>query len=211
LAIIKHAKLGGPDADDFMRKGFLPDNLPPFVSSGSVADQYLFETEFKIDAKAVGRPSHLNGSKRGFQRRIFSMPHPTFVWDAALFFQNNWSDLEAHLTKLKGSASIPQFSPDTVRSMRFTPHARLPLLRLRALSRYRYCVVTDVSRCYPSIYTHSLPWAIHGRDASKKIENRSLRRSSGTGWISSFAKVKMARLLGFQLVRTLHGSLRNWF
>jgi hypothetical protein len=28
--------------------------------------------------------------------------------------------------------------------------------------------VTDVSRCFPSIYTHSIPWALHGKSASKK-------------------------------------------
>lgn len=168
MATFANAWPGGPDTDDVLRKGLLPDNLPPFLSSASIADRYLFDTEYQIDAKAVGRPSHINGSKRGFQRRIFSLPHPAFVRDAALFFEKHWDDLKVHLTKLEGSASIPQFGPDTVRSMRFTPHARLPLLRLRTLSRYRYCVVTDVSRCYPSIYTHSLPWAIHGREASKK-------------------------------------------
>ena len=38
---------------------------------------------------------------------------------------------------------------------------------MRALSRYKYCLVTDVSRCYPSIYTHSFPWAINGRKRAK--------------------------------------------
>jgi hypothetical protein len=31
--------------------------------------------------------------------------------------------------------------------------------------------VTDVARCFPSIYTHSIPWAIHGHEASKKDRN----------------------------------------
>ncbi|MBL45553.1 MAG: hypothetical protein CMN71_12790 [Sphingomonadaceae bacterium] len=40
-------------------------------------------------------------------------------------------------------------------------------MRMNALSRYKYCLVTDVSRCYPSIYTHSFPWAINGRKKAK--------------------------------------------
>ncbi len=158
-----------------MRKGLLPDNLPPFLSSGAIADRYLLDTNYKIDSKATGRASSLNGSKRGFQRRNFLIPHPAFVWDQALFFQKHWPELLAHLTKNGGSASIPQFAPDTVRSMRFTPHARLPFLRLRTLAPYKYCVVTDVSRCYPSIYTHSLPWAIHTKEVAK--EDRKVNSS----------------------------------
>ena len=28
---------------------------------------------------------------------------------------------------------------------------------------YKYCIKTDVTNCYGSIYTHSISWAIHGK------------------------------------------------
>lgn len=31
----------------------------------------------------------------------------------------------------------------------------------------RYMVHADISKCYPSIYTHAIPWALVGRDVSK--------------------------------------------
>lgn len=37
---------------------------------------------------------------------------------------------------------------------------------------YSHCKITDVSNCYPSIYSHAIGWAIHGRDTLKKKENR---------------------------------------
>lgn len=33
---------------------------------------------------------------------------------------------------------------------------------------YEYMIHTDVVDCYPSIYTHSIPWALHGKEESKK-------------------------------------------
>ena len=37
---------------------------------------------------------------------------------------------------------------------------------------FDYCLQTDVTDCYPSIYTHSISWALHGINVSKS--NRSL-------------------------------------
>ena len=33
---------------------------------------------------------------------------------------------------------------------------------------YRYILFADIADCYPSIYTHSIAWALHGRDVAKK-------------------------------------------
>jgi hypothetical protein len=53
--------------------------------------------------------------------------------------------------------------------------AVVPRLTLSALSRlrarrfvgHRYFLRTDISQFYPSIYTHSIPWALHGKTAAK--------------------------------------------
>lgn len=33
---------------------------------------------------------------------------------------------------------------------------------------YKYCIKTDITNCYGSVYTHSIPWAIHGKNQMKK-------------------------------------------
>ena len=35
---------------------------------------------------------------------------------------------------------------------------------------YEYCIHTDITDCYPSIYTHTIPWALHDKNWAK--ENR---------------------------------------
>ncbi|QPF31263.1 hypothetical protein H0S56_09310 [Acinetobacter lwoffii] len=36
---------------------------------------------------------------------------------------------------------------------------------------YDYVLHTDINNCYGSIYTHSIAWAIHGKDEAKKLKN----------------------------------------
>ena len=54
-----------------------------------------------------------------------------------------------------------------MRHVRITPHSQLPKERLKAFSRFKYVLVADVSRFYELVYTHTLPWAINGKDAAK--------------------------------------------
>jgi hypothetical protein len=39
--------------------------------------------------------------------------------------------------------------------------------------RYKYLIKTDIKNFYPSIYTHSIPWAIHGKKFIRKGRNRN--------------------------------------
>jgi len=38
---------------------------------------------------------------------------------------------------------------------------------------YRYILQTDITDCYGSIYTHSIPWSLHTKKEAKKKENRN--------------------------------------
>ncbi len=44
---------------------------------------------------------------------------------------------------------------------------------------YNYMFVTDIANCYPSIYTHSIAWAIHGKEKSKGRVFRSHKKEIG--------------------------------
>ena len=48
----------------------------------------------------------------------------------------------------------------------------------------QYVVKCDISTCFPSIYTHSLPWAIMGRDRAK--QDRTVRPDS---WANKIDKL----------------------
>ena len=44
---------------------------------------------------------------------------------------------------------------------------------------YRYVLHADLTDCYGAIYTHSIPWALHGRKESKLRNNRNNMRLIG--------------------------------
>src|SRR5699024_7832014 len=37
--------------------------------------------------------------------------------------------------------------------------------------KFKYCMFTDIADCYPSIYTHSVTWAMYGIDVVKNDKN----------------------------------------
>lgn len=46
---------------------------------------------------------------------------------------------------------------------------------------YRYMLCTDITDCYPSIYTHSIPWALYGRDNAKQVVQEKNRKGGAGG------------------------------
>lgn len=161
-----------PSAEMFVTKGILPENLPPVFTSRHLWQHFHpLGSNYGVVAKAVGEAATYNASKRGGQRRIFGIPHPAFIRDAGLFYEKHWPSLLPLVDGSFGSASKPIFQLVGNRHVRITPHSELPRIRLRAFSRFKYCLITDVARFFPSVYTHSFPWAINGKNAAKQDMN----------------------------------------
>jgi hypothetical protein len=156
-----------PALEDFIKRGFLPDNLPPCYSSVQLWKAYSGLSDYIVDS-STSQLTRFNASKRGNQRRGFAVPHPNYFFDQALFFQKNWNFVERIMRASRGSLSFPEFGASEARAVKITAHSMLPEYRLKRLARFRYCLVADVSRYFPSIYTHGIPWALHGRDAAKR-------------------------------------------
>ena len=149
-------------------KGLLPENLPPAFDTRQLWSALPgMEAGYLVGGNLRGQPCTYNASKRGGQRRTFSVPHPVYVREQALFLRKHWSHISGIFDAATGSASRPIIDEVGPRHIRITPHQELPRLQLQRLSRYRYCLVTDVSRFYSSVYTHALPWAINGKSAAK--------------------------------------------
>lgn len=160
--------MNAPDPRLIVNRGLLPENLPPVFSTAGFWEAFSQHSDnYLVTRRKTGKLAPYNASKRGEQRRVFSIPHPLFYRDQALFFAKNWNVVLPILNGSQGSYSSPQAPPGRFRSVAIAPQTRLPLARLQTLSSSRFCLVTDVSRCFPSIYTHAIPWAIHTKSVSK--------------------------------------------
>jgi hypothetical protein len=148
-----------------VKKGMLPENLPPVYTSERLWSALPKNVVF--NGSTVGEAAPYNASKRGGQRRLFHVPHPLFLVGQGEFFREHWEHIQVVLDRSKGSVSKPIVQEDADRHIRTTSHSELPAIRLRKLSRFRYCLITDVSRFYYSIYTHAFAWALNGKAQAK--------------------------------------------
>lgn len=93
----------------------------------------------------------------------------------------NWEMIKDRMTKLQVSwierlaiPGVPRNPPEKSRSNFAKGEQildwweRFEQRSLELSLEYRYMLCTDIADCYPSIYTHSISWALHGREEAKK-------------------------------------------
>lgn len=158
-----------PTIDDYLRRGYLPENLPPSFRSLEIADYFkkAAPADYLSSPKASVKPATYNASKRGMTRRTFSVCHPITSFDLARFAVEHADAIEKAFGKSSFSMSVPVAKEGAERALEISSHSELERVRLERLARFRFVARTDVSRFYHSIYTHSIPWAFHGKTAAK--------------------------------------------
>lgn len=158
-----------PKLDDYLRKGYLPENLPPSFGSGEIADYFASnpQADYLSEAKKVVKPAIYSASKRGMTRRNFSVMHPVTGYDLARFAAEQGDAIWERMKTSPYSLSVPEQKDGSDRALDIPSHSELERVRLERLSRFRFVAKTDVSRFYHSIYTHSVPWAFHSKADAK--------------------------------------------
>lgn len=159
-----------------MEKGFYPENLPPVFSVRNFYDVSSANGLFDEDQIERNKPLALaryNETKRGGQRRVFSSPNPLFFIDIAAYLGTYRRQLAPILNRSSLSCSVPRFETGIDRAIRIDSFSEFTTFRRKKLATSRYVVKTDISRYFHSIYTHSIPWAVHGKSQSK--QDRSIR------------------------------------
>jgi Reverse transcriptase (RNA-dependent DNA polymerase) len=156
-----------PIKDDLLRRGYLPENLPPTFTTDSLGIYLAQKRTWYSQSRDAVRAATYNASKRGMTRRIFSLVHPETAHDLAEFISNREIELTLFFQRSQFSLSVPRVTLDGERAVEIATHSELESTRLARLAPYRFVARTDISRFYHSIYTHSIPWAFHGKAASK--------------------------------------------
>jgi len=115
-----------------------------------------------------------------FAWRPFELIHPAIYLTLVQIIceEANWKLLQNRLTKLhKGvveCTSFPMVSEgddkhDAVQVRNWWLGYEQRSLELSL--EYTHLLKTDVSNCYGSLYTHSIPWALHGYENAKEKQN----------------------------------------
>jgi len=159
-----------PTIHDILAKGYFPRELPPAFTTSSFANAVAGNAAF-----LQGPPwsAHLcvhNMVRSGGLRRNLGVPNPVQYARLCNFVANNWNQLQTAAGRSPFSLTKPvDTKPERAISGQFDLDARTAK-RVEIRSRARFILHTDVNRFYPSIYTHSIPWAIHGKSVVKQAK-----------------------------------------
>lgn len=156
---------------DILTKGFFPKELPPPFhtrSFGNAISDNLgaLPDEFN-NIKSTSIPATHNLARAGALRRKLSIPNPINFYRLAKFIDEK----NIELTELSRRSTFSLTCPGTQAEPRaINPRNTLasgPLERAKLRSNSMFILKADISRFYHSIYSHSIPWAIHTKPVSK--------------------------------------------
>lgn len=164
---------------DILTRGYLPKELPNPFTSSSFADvvtasnatlpsQYKFNRHTRnTGGLPKSKPAKYSLGRGGLLRRSLSVPNPVNQYALTAEICENWSDLQSNISGTTLSATRPVLS-GTGRAIQGASSQRLrPIFSARTRRNNRYIIKTDISRFYHSIYTHSIPWALHTKPVGK--------------------------------------------
>ncbi|MBL8156238.1 MAG: RNA-directed DNA polymerase [Anaerolineae bacterium] len=150
-------------------RGYFPPEMPPMFTTesfSSIVDLSL-PSAFEDTSKTALVCRHDIPSIK-LRRRIASLVNPITYYCLAKSIAANWNEIDTHCQASRISASSPAEGGDSERSIKpQKTHDELSFERLGLRSMSRYILKTDISRFYPSIYTHSIPWALHTKKTAK--------------------------------------------
>ncbi len=159
----------------FLTRGLFPKELPPAFGSHQYADAIRsagYAPAGFPAQQAVSSPCQHSLARAGGVRRLLSIPNPVSYLPLALEIADGWSDLRRHLAAANVAASRPILRGTMGRAA--APSSRfgaMPRLRIHSRRHARYVLLADVAEYYRTLYTHSIPWAIHTKAVAHQPHN----------------------------------------
>lgn len=177
-----------------LEEGFYPEQyvVPPSFKVKQFdlkADPY-----FSIDNSVAGQPKfepdkyellNISYPKTELTDRTFGIIAPKIYHDIVWYLMNDWESILKSLFRLQNKIHSYSFPiPITSKSEGDLGNLRAGRMIYEFLEmaendlvaeayNYKYILQSDIKNFYPSIYTHSIAWAIHTKEEIRKKGNRS--------------------------------------
>jgi len=154
--------------DDLLTRGYFHDRVIPPLGSATLAPAVIALQRYTRANQKRFRSRCVQHSvpKKKHLRRVLSIPNPFHQALLCSEIARNWKALLTFCEGSQISLSIPRTS--TTRALQSTKEISAVTTEraLRSIGK-RYLLKADFARYYPSIYTHSVPWAIHGKQNAR--------------------------------------------
>ncbi len=165
--------------DDRLRRllaaGYFPAELPPPFTTFEFATKANLVLGQIDQSAAIGvwtSPESFSIPRWGQARRKLSIVNPINQLMVSKVIADHWDEISQALKR----SEISEFHPEIVatggRAVTGVNFDGVQRRRAEILARYGRFVKTDIARFYPSLYTHSISWAILGKEWVKKNINK---------------------------------------
>lgn len=162
--------------------GMFADKLPPIFTSVSFLSYCKQNTPTFLDCKWCDFVRYSSMRNINIPRALGILT-PMKYYDLCVILRDNWQLLQQHfqqqtvgqeyrisrihLRKMYGTKGLFEMN---YKNWRFDGNPETDLL-FAASSANKYIVKADISTCFPSIYSHSLSWALVGKERAKATCN----------------------------------------
>ncbi|CAH7097765.1 RNA-directed DNA polymerase [Vibrio splendidus] len=171
--------------EKLLKKGYFPAELPVPFTTESYGDALLNVANQNTPPFSYGNKgpkytsicAKYNLARRGKLRRPLGVPNPINYFHISQLLANNWVDFESVYARSNQSLSKPVVD-DSSRALKWDKgFGALPDEKLRTRTASKYLLKADIANFYSTIYTHSVPWAIHSKAVAK--QNRYFQNNLG--------------------------------
>jgi hypothetical protein len=185
-------------SEKLIGQGYLPKELPPGFTSELLAQNLeevksrwadfenlqtiRQEGESKSDWNqkkndfnskyGCSQPAYFSISKGKLARRVLQIPNPKHFITVCELISKNWEFYNTLFESSPFSMSYPMLDEGEAKRAVKTFSTGVPYLRDEILKRSARKVIqikADISKFYPTIYTHTIPWSIVGKSTAKKM------------------------------------------
>ncbi|TKJ83654.1 hypothetical protein PaeCFBP13512_22645 [Paenibacillus sp. CFBP13512] len=174
--------------ENLIAKGYLPYEVIPAITTKKLAEKAEKLSNFIKSFKGEQSSKYCSYSipKVKHVRRTLGIPNPYHQLKLSESIIKNWKEIEGFIQRSTISLSKPivnEFlSSNALRELRtFSRKINLSDISKHSILYFtdsRYLLKADISRFYPTIYTHIIPWALHSKELSKaSLSNKNLFKS----------------------------------
>jgi len=168
------------ETKDLVARGYFPEELPPVFSTidlGNSVAKVSSHLHTFIKAHPAGKLLVYSIPKAKGYRRNLGIPHPLQYIQLSKTIADHWKDITA-LTE-QSKISLSRLSPGVYRAISRFAFDEFIDARLHASVGNRFLLKVDITRFYNSVYTHSIPWALHTKTVAKLETSRAKHFGNG--------------------------------